>query len=64
MPQEIVTTLHRAFDAALVGPDADRFFDVVGLEPDPGTPDVLRDHVMKQTEIWGKIIAQTGLEKN
>lgn len=63
-PSEIVTTLHRAFEAALAGPDADRFFDVVGLEPDPGTPEVLRDHVIKQTDIWGKIIAQTGLEKN
>lgn len=63
-PREIVTTLHRAFDTALAGPDADRFFDVVGLEPDPGTPEALRDHVIKQTEIWGKIIAQTGLEKN
>jgi tripartite-type tricarboxylate transporter receptor subunit TctC len=62
-PAEIVTTLHRAFEAALAGPEADRFFDVVGLEPDPGTPQALREHVVTQTEIWGKIIAQTGLEK-
>lgn len=63
-PPQIVTALHRAFEAALAGPEADRFFDVVGLEPDPGTPEVLRDHVTTQTELWGKIIAQTGLEKN
>lgn len=62
-PSEIVARLHRAFEAALAGPEADRFFDVVGLEPDPGTPQVLRDHVLTQTELWGRIIAQMGLEK-
>ncbi|RTL72941.1 MAG: tripartite tricarboxylate transporter substrate binding protein [Hyphomicrobiales bacterium] len=62
-PDQIVTMLDRAFEAALAGPEADRFFDVVGLEPDPGTPEVLRQHVVTQTEIWGTIIAQTGLEK-
>ena len=63
LPAPIVKVLHDDFVAALKGPEADRFFDTVGLEPDPGTPDQLRAHQAKQTELWGRIIAETGLEK-
>jgi tripartite-type tricarboxylate transporter receptor subunit TctC len=63
LPAPIVKVLHDDFVAALKGPEADRFFDTVGLEPDPGTPDQLRANQAKQTELWGRIIAETGLEK-
>lgn len=63
LPAPIVTKLHDAFAAAIQGPDADRFFDTVGLEPDPGTPQELAGYMAQQTKLWGEIIAQTGLEK-
>jgi tripartite-type tricarboxylate transporter receptor subunit TctC len=62
-PAPIVDRLHKIFTAALSGPEANAFFDTVGLEPDPGTPAELADHVRRQTELWGRLIEQTGLEK-
>jgi tripartite-type tricarboxylate transporter receptor subunit TctC len=62
-PAAIVDRLHAAFAAALSGKEADAFFDTVGLEPDPGTPADLAEHVTRQTELWGRLIDQTGLEK-
>lgn len=62
-PAPIVERLHKAFTEALSGPEADAFFDTVGLEPDPGTPPELAEHVARQTELWGRLIEQTGLEK-
>lgn len=63
LPAPVVAKLHGAFVAAMAGPEADRFFETVGLEPNPGTPQELATHMAQQTELWGRIIAETGLEK-
>lgn len=63
MPEPIVAKLNAAFVAALKGSAADKFFDSVGLEPDPSTPAELTAHMAAQTELWGRIIQETGLEK-
>jgi len=62
-PPAIVEKLNRAFLEALKGKEADAFFDLVALVPDPGTPGELAKHVQVQTELWGRIIAETGLQK-
>jgi tripartite-type tricarboxylate transporter receptor subunit TctC len=62
-PASIVERLHKSFTGALAGPEAGAFFDVVGLEPDPGSPAELAEHVSRQTELWGRLMEQTGLEK-
>lgn len=63
LPDPVVAKLHDAFVAAMQGPEADRFFDTVGLEPNPGTREQLAAYMEEQTRLWEKIIAQTGLEK-
>jgi tripartite-type tricarboxylate transporter receptor subunit TctC len=63
-PPEIVQKLNSAFLEALKGPEADKFFNLVALEPDPSTADELHKHVQTQTELWGRIIAETGLKKS
>lgn len=52
LPAPIIKALHDRFVDALKGPEADRFFDTVGLEADPGTPGQLREHQEKQTALW------------
>lgn len=63
-PPAIVEKLNRAFLEALKGPEADAFFNLVALEPDPSTPEELSKHVQSQIELWGRIIAETGLKKS
>lgn len=58
-----VQTLNRVFLDAMKGPEADRFFGLVGLERNPGSPAELAAYQAQQSELWGRIIAQTGIEK-
>ena len=62
-PKEIVDTLNRAFTDAMGTPEAKKFFADIGLEPDISTAASLAAHVKTQTELWGRIIQESGLEK-
>lgn len=62
-PAGVIDVLSKSFIDALETPSAKTFFDTVGLEPDPGNPEVLARHVATQTELWGRIIRDTGLAK-
>ena len=62
-PKEIVATLNRAFTDAMNSPEATKFFGDIGLEPNTSTPEGLAEHVKAQTELWGRIIQESGLEK-
>ena len=62
-PKQIVDRLNRAFTDAITSPEATRFFADVELEPDVSTPEGLAAHVKAQTELWGRIISESGLEK-
>ena len=62
-PKEIVDKLNRAFTDAMSSPEATKFFADIGLEPNVSTPEGLAEHVKAQTELWGRIISESGLEK-
>ena len=62
-PDAVVETLNRAFTAAMSSPEATKFFGDIGLEPDTSTAAGLAAHVKAQTELWGRIIRESGLEK-
>jgi tripartite-type tricarboxylate transporter receptor subunit TctC len=62
-PREVVEVLNKAFVAVMATPEAKKFFADIGLEPDTSTPEGLAEHVKTQTELWGRIIRESGLEK-
>lgn len=62
-PSEVVQVLNKAFVAVMATPEAKKFFADIGLEPDTSTPEGLAEHVTTQTELWGRIIKESGLEK-
>jgi tripartite-type tricarboxylate transporter receptor subunit TctC len=62
-PGDIVQVLNKAFVDTMAAPEAKKFFADIGLEPDTSTPEGLAEHVRTQTELWGRIIKESGLEK-
>jgi tripartite-type tricarboxylate transporter receptor subunit TctC len=62
-PKAIIDTINHAMVDAMTSPEAAKFFGEIGLEPDPSTPEGLAAHVKAQTELWGRIIQDAGLEK-
>jgi tripartite-type tricarboxylate transporter receptor subunit TctC len=62
-PAAIVDSLNRAFVEAMSSTEAAKFFADIGLEPATSTPEALAAHVKAQTELWGRIIKESGLEK-
>jgi tripartite-type tricarboxylate transporter receptor subunit TctC len=62
-PTEVVQVLNKAFVAVMATPEAKKFFEDIGLEPDTSTPEGLAEHVRTQTELWGRLIKESGLEK-
>lgn len=63
VPADIVQKLNEAFLQVMATDEAKAFFKDVGLEPDVSTPEGLAEHVTSQTELWGRIIKESGLEK-
>jgi tripartite-type tricarboxylate transporter receptor subunit TctC len=63
VPTDIVQKLNKAFLEVMATDEAKKFFADIGLEPDTSTPEGLAEHVTKQTELWGRIIKESGLEK-
>jgi tripartite-type tricarboxylate transporter receptor subunit TctC len=63
VPADIVQKLNKAFLQVMATDEAKKFFADIGLEPDVSTPEGLAEHVAKQTELWGRIIKESGLEK-
>jgi tripartite-type tricarboxylate transporter receptor subunit TctC len=63
VPADIVQKLNKAFLEVMATDEAKKFFADIGLEPDVSTPEGLAGHVTKQTELWGRIIRESGLEK-
>jgi tripartite-type tricarboxylate transporter receptor subunit TctC len=62
-PPAIVQSLNRAFTEVMGTDEAKKFFADIGLEPNISTPDGLAAHVKTQTDLWGGIIRESGLEK-
>jgi len=63
VPADIVQKLNKAFLQVMATDEAKKFFADIGLEPDVSTPEGLAEHVKTQTELWGRIITESGLEK-
>lgn len=63
LPADVVQKLNAAFLQVMATDEAKKFFADIGLEPDVSTPDGLAEHVARQTEVWGRIIKESGLEK-
>jgi tripartite-type tricarboxylate transporter receptor subunit TctC len=62
-PDAIVQRLNKAFTEVMATQEAKTFFAGIGLEPNTSTPSGLADYVTAQTELWGRIIKESGLEK-
>jgi tripartite-type tricarboxylate transporter receptor subunit TctC len=62
-PDDIVQALNKAFTSVVTSPEAQTFFTNIGLEPNISTSAQLAEHVKTQTELWGRIIKESGLEK-
>jgi tripartite-type tricarboxylate transporter receptor subunit TctC len=62
-PDDIVQTLNKALTQVVTAPEAQTFFADIGLEPNISTSAGLADYVTQQTELWGRIIKESGLEK-
>ena len=63
VPADVVEKLNKAFLQVMATDEAKKFFADIGLEPDVSSPAGLAEHVARQTELWGKIIKESGLEK-
>jgi tripartite-type tricarboxylate transporter receptor subunit TctC len=63
VPADVVEKLNKAFLQVMATDEAKKFFADIGLEPDVSTPQCLAEHVTRQTELWGRIIKESGLEK-
>jgi tripartite-type tricarboxylate transporter receptor subunit TctC len=63
VPADVVEKLNKAFLQVMATDEAKKFFADIGLEPDVSSPAGLAEHVTKQTDQWGKIIKESGLEK-
>jgi tripartite-type tricarboxylate transporter receptor subunit TctC len=63
VPADVVEKLNKAFLQVMATDEAKKFFADIGLESDVSSPQGLAEHVAKQTELWGKIIKESGLEK-
>lgn len=62
-PDDIVQALNKVFTSVVASPEAQTFFTNIGLEPNISTSAQLAEHVKTQTELWGRIIKESGLEK-
>ena len=59
----IVQQLNKAFIEVMATSEAKTFFAGIGLEPNTSTSAGLAEHVKTQTDLWGRIIKESGLEK-
>lgn len=62
-PDDVVQTLNKALTQVVTSPEAQTFFADIGLEPNISTSAGLAEYVTQQTELWGRIIKESGLEK-
>ena len=62
-PDDVVQTLNKAFTQVVASPEAQTFFTDIGLQPNISTSAGLAEYVTQQTELWGRIIKESGLEK-
>jgi tripartite-type tricarboxylate transporter receptor subunit TctC len=62
-PDDIVQTLNKALTTVVTSKEAQTFFADIGLEPNISTSAQLAEYVKAQTELWGRIIKESGLEK-
>ena len=62
-PDAVVQRLNKAFTEVMATQEARTFFAGIGLEPNTSTPAGLADYVNAQTQLWGRIIKESGLEK-
>ncbi len=63
-PADVVQKLNKAFLQVMATDEAKKFFADIGLEPDhQHAGKALPTTFSKQTELWGRIIKESGLEK-
>ena len=61
-PAEAVTRLNQALQVALDTTIVKARFQVLGLEPLPGTPAQMASYAASERERWGKLIRDTGIK--
>lgn len=62
-PDDVVQTLNKALTQVVTSPEAQTFLTDIGLQPNISTSAGLAEYVTQQTELWGRIIKESGLEK-
>jgi tripartite-type tricarboxylate transporter receptor subunit TctC len=62
-PDAVAQVLNKTFTQAMITPEAEKFFAGTLLEPGTSRSDGLAAHVKTQTDLWGRIIKESGLVK-
>lgn len=63
-PPAIVARVRDAFIKATADPELREKLMAVGITPISSTPEQLREHMAKETALWGKIIRERGIKSN
>lgn len=61
-PPAIVTRLNRAMYAALAAPDVVSALKAQGLEPEPSSPEAMRERIRAEITKWRGLVAATGIK--
>jgi tripartite-type tricarboxylate transporter receptor subunit TctC len=61
-PRDIVDRLNRELVKVLRMPEAVALLDKQGVDPDPGTPEVLAAYMKREYETWGKVVKQADIK--
>ena len=60
MPRELQLRINQEVARVLALPDVKEKLAIQGLDPNPGTPEVLRALMQKETEKWAKVVKASG----
>lgn len=63
LPQSIVNRLHATLTATLDAPAMQSRLSDLGFEVSPSTPAQFTEHLKRETAVWNKVIAATGMRK-
>lgn len=63
-PAPIIAKLNAALNKAAASPQVRERLATMGMEPETGTPEQLRDFVAAEREKWGKVIKDAKLQPN
>ncbi len=64
MPEELVNKISQYINTVLVKDDFKANLEVIGMDVDPGSPQILADRLKSETEKWGELIKAANISLN